>query len=396
MLNEKELFNLRIALLRAYLEEREYDGILLNRPDNFAMATGGKRNYVYLHADRGAFSLYVQADGRVFYVGNAIETLRATEEELAGFGCEIIEFPWFSSTPGDTVKGSFKGIIVSDDGSVGENVDGDLAYLRALLSETEIEKYRRLGAFAADAMTATLQSIGAGDSEVDIAARLVAEGNARHCLVPVSLVAADERIARYRHPIPTVTPMLGGALEEKCVNGYVMVVGCFVREGLVASVTRMKKVGDIDRAIEERYDKICAVDAIAQEATRPGRTLGDIFNDLRAAYTQFGFSETEWHNHHQGGATGYAGRTAKGTPSSTFALLTGALEARARELSGIDTAFGHAFAWNPSGPGVKSEDTFVLNPDGSTEIVTLTPALSPVDLATVLGRETAVVKSGMA
>jgi hypothetical protein len=62
---------------------------------------------------------------------------------------------------------------------------------------------------------------------------LVIEGNKRHCHVPVFLVASDERIAQYRHPLPC---------SGKAVERYVMVVGCFQREGLVVSLTRMKKV----------------------------------------------------------------------------------------------------------------------------------------------------------
>jgi hypothetical protein len=57
--------------------------------------------------------------------------------------------------------------------------------------------------------------------------------------------------------------------------------------------------------------------------------------------------------------------------------------------------FGAAFAWNPSAPGVKSEDTFILLPDGTREIVSRTPGLPEVELERVLGRATEVVKSGM-
>ena len=66
-----------------------------------------------------------------------------------------------------------------------------------------------------------------------------------------------------------------------------------------------------------------------------------------------------------------------------------------RDIAGIDVEFGHAFAWNPSAVGVKSEDTFLLLPDGGKEIVTRTPGLPEVDLALVLGRPTDVVKSGI-
>ena len=77
-------------------------------------------------------------------------------------------------------------------------------------------------------------------------------------------------------------------------------------------------------------------------------------------------------------------------------LLGGDWSARVKAVTGIETTFGQAFAWNPSGVGVKSEDTFILTANGSREIVTATPSLPSVDLEKVLGRATDVVKSGIA
>lgn len=395
-MNELELFQTRIALIQAFLHEQRYDGILLSRIDNFAMATGGKRNYVGVGSDMGASSLFVTKEGKACVVGNAIEMPRQMAEELGTLGCEPITFPWFDGSVASAIRARFSGAFVSDDGSLGENVNGKLAYLRALLTDVELEKYRRLGKLAADAMLATLNSIEAGMTEADIAATLVAEGAKRRCFVPVYLVAADERIARFRHPLPTQAPLFSGSLAEKKVNGYVMVVGGFVREGLVVSMTRFKQVGDVSDDICDAFNRICAVDALMQEATQPGKTLGDVFSTCQQAYVDFGFPKDEWHNHHQGGVTGYAGRTCKGTPGEPFPILDGRWSKRVKEVAGIDVQFGHAFAWNPSAKGVKSEDTFILLPDGTKEIVTTTPTLPQVDLDAVLGRATDVVKSGIA
>jgi antitoxin VapB len=67
-----------------------------------------------------------------------------------------------------------------------------------------------------------------------------------------------------------------------------------------------------------------------------------------------------------------------------------------REITGRDVPFGAAFAWNPSAKGVKSEDTFLLLPDGSREIITQTPSLPEVDLEALLHRPTESIKSGIA
>lgn len=394
-MTEAELFRVRVGLVQTYLRENKYDGILLSRPDNFAMATGGKRNYVYMFSEAGVCSLFITKTGKTYLVSNTIESGRIMDEELADLGCGVREFLWFEDAPANIVQREFTGNFVSDDGSLGPNVNGELAYLRSLLTVDELEKYRRLGKLAAEAMTGTIQSITPGMAEADIAARLVAEGVKRRCMVPVALVAADQRIAKHRHPLPTEGWLLQGASNEARVKNCVMVVGCFLKEGLVASITRFKKTGDVPKEIEDRYARICGVDALMQEATQPGKTLGDVFAVCQQAYKDLGFPENEWHNHHQGGAAGYAGRTCKGAPGETFPILDPVWPRKLLDTVGMDVDFGQAFAWNPSGVGVKSEDTFILLPNGAREIVTQTPAFPKVELETVLGRKTEAIKSGL-
>ena len=389
---ESTLASVRVAMIQAFLQANGWDGILLNRVDNFAMATGGRRNYVSTQSDLGACGLFVPVTGDVHYAGNNIEATRIMDEELASAPCSAGSFCWFEENGAGWCRKNFSGTLVSDDGSLGENVHGALAPLRSILLPEECARYRELGRLAADAMEAALRAITAGTPENEISARLVYEGQRRGCLVPVSLIAADDRIARYRHPLPT----LPGSSIEKKVQHYVMVVAGIVRDGLSVSLTRFKLVDGVAPDIADAYGRICAVDACMQEATRPGETLGGVFEACRAAYPRFGFVENEWHNHHQGGSTGYAARTCKGTPGETFPCLDTAWTASLRETLGITAPLSAAFAWNPSAPGVKSEDTFLLHEDGRQEIITETPSLPKVNLETLLGRPTGVVKSGMA
>lgn len=386
------LFDNRIRMVQRLLRQRGWPGILITRADNFAMVTGGKRNYVSTHSDLGACGLFIPAEGGVHYAGNSIEASRVMDEELNSPTCSAAPFRWFEDTPADWVKARFTGDLVSDDGSLGANVNSALAPLRSILLPEECEKFRMLGRLAAEAMEATLRAIVPGMPENEISALLVYEGQHRGCQVPVSLIAADERIARYRHPLPT----LPGTAHEKKVQRYAMVVAGMTREGLSVSLTRFKQVDSIDPAIEDAYHRICAVDAGVQEATRPGKTLGEVFRACQDAYARFGFSADEWHNHHQGGSTGYAPRTCKGAPGEPFPCLDREYHDTLRAALGAEAPISTAFAWNPSAPGVKSEDTFLLHEDGSQEIITLTPGLPAVNLESALGRPTSVAKSAMA
>lgn len=398
-MSKKEVFDIRIALLRVYLTKNDFDGILISRVDNFAMATGGSRNYIWKYSDLGANSLFVTKEGEVFYVGNNIEEKRILDEELNGLTDKAISFLWFEGLPSEAVIkyfGSDKK-FVSDDGTLGHNVNNGLSVIRALLSRYELEKYKKLGRLASEAMTATLKDIKQGVSELEISARLVYEGHKRGCLVPVALIASDERIEMYRHPLPTEKLLLEDDEDRmKRVKNYVMVVGCFWKEGLVVSLTRFKKVGKIPEETEDAYKRICGVDALIQENTLPGKTLGEVFQVIQQSYIRMGFPQNEWHNHHQGGATGYAGRTCKGKPGETFPVLDTYYPEEVSKLLGRKVEFGSAFAWNPSAKGVKSEDTFILYPDGTQEIISLTPELPTVNLEEVLGKPTKVIKSGMA
>lgn len=389
---DSDLFSTRVHLVQHVLAQHQWDGILINRTDNFAMATGGRRNYVSTQSEVGACGLFVPVEGDVHYAGNAIEATRMMDEELASPACNAAPFRWFEDSAADWCAARFSGALVSDDGSLGENVHGTLAPLRSVLLPEECEKYRVLGRLAAEVMEETLRAIKPGTPESEIGARLVYEGRRRGCLVPVSLVAADERIARYRHPLPT----LPGSAHERKVRRYVMVVAGMIREGLVVSLTRFKQVDTLDAATHDAYARICAVDACMQEATRPGETLGGVFSACQRAYTTFGFAGEEWHNHHQGGSTGYSGRTCKATPGETFPCLDTAWTAQLRAVLGTDVPLSAAFAWNPSAPGVKSEDTFLLHEDGRREIITATPGLPALDLAPVLGRPAEALKSAIA
>jgi Xaa-Pro aminopeptidase len=131
-----------------------------------------------------------------------------------------------------------------------------------------------------------------------------------------------------------------------------MLVVCAERGGLYANLTRIIDFEEPNPGTARRQE---ACDAILrrmrEEATRPGHTLAEALAECRRFYAEEG-SPDGWRDHHQGGMTGYASREVVATP-----------ETRQR----IEA--GQAFAWNPSLPGAKAEETFVLTGNGP-EVIT--------------------------
>jgi antitoxin VapB len=131
-----------------------------------------------------------------------------------------------------------------------------------------------------------------------------------------------------------------------------MLVVSAERGGLYANVTRIVDFEEPERELRRRQETCEAIlERLREEATRPGRTLAEAFQDCRRFYEEAGFAD-EWMLHHQGGLTGYASREIIATPHTDQQIRV-----------------GQAFAWNPSITGAKAEETFVLT-DSRSEVIT--------------------------
>lgn len=335
--------NGKLSRVRSFLDATGLDGVLLQSRANFAWVTGGRDNHIVLESETGVASILATRD-RLLCLTTAIEAPRFRKEELTDLGIEVVEYPWWDSAATvKIVKDAIGGRkVASDVGSFGLPALGsDFAQVRWQLTDLEIQRYRYCGQLAIAALESVCRQVKPGESEFDIAAKLEFEVQRTGASPNVILVSTDQRVFDYRHPIPTA----------KKLKRYAMLVVCANYRGLIANCTRFIHFGSITADLKAKQQAVCNVDAAVNLATRPGRTLGEIFADLQAAYATNGYPN-EWHLHHQGGSTGYAGREAFGNPASRVKVLA-----------------NQAFAWNPSIQGTKSEDT-VLVTDAGLEILT--------------------------
>lgn len=327
--------------LTAFLTRHDLDGVLLTHRNNFAWVTGGRDNHIANNSPVGVASILATRDGKRVCLANQIEAPRMRQEELSGTGIETIDFPWYDArAASDTVRDVVAGRnIATDSETFGlplAPVPGDFAELRWSLLPAEIERYRDGSRRASDAIEAACREVKPGMTGHEIAGILDHHVHAKRLNPVVTLVATDDNIESFRHPLPKNTP----------IQRTAMLVTCAEFGGLIPCVTRFVHFGPMSAERKAKQQAICDIDTAVNFATRPGRTLGDIFSDLQKAYAQRGH-DGQWRSHHQGGSTGYAGREAFATPLSMVKVLE-----------------NQAFAWNPSIVGAKQEDTILCRRDG--------------------------------
>jgi Xaa-Pro aminopeptidase len=328
----------RLRLLEL-LERRGLGGVVLRRPANFAWYTGGGDSRVDRSARDGVADILVTPGGEAV-VTSVIEAERMRNEQTPDL--PVYEHPWTEDAAAllrEVSDGAPLGYDVPVDG--GDLVDEDVAALRRVLDQDAVRR-RGIGADAADALAEAAAAIEPGIDELEGAAALDAACRRRGLTAPVLLVGGDERIDLYRHSLP-----FGGRIERRA-----MLVVSAERGGLFANSTLFVELEPRSPELERRA-AACEhlLERMREEATRPGRTLAEAFDDCTRFYAEAGFSG-EWRRHHQGGSTGYGSREVIATPDTHDAIEV-----------------GNAFAWNPSITGFKSEETFVLTGNGA-EVVT--------------------------
>ena len=331
--------------IQDFLAKAELDAVAFSLQSNFAWATCGGDNHVATASDLGVATALFTRSGRKYVICENIEAPRIQAEEIADLGFELESFHWYEGKLADTIRRLGGERIGSDTGIGGtRNIDSDFAPYRYSLTPPEIERYRRLGRGTAECMALACREVRPGMTEHEIAAALNVRLIALGITPNVTLIATDERIARYRHPIPTEKKL------EKCA----MLVTGAKRWGLIVSMTRLVHFGRISDDLRRKHEAVAKADAAFITNTRPGARVGDIVQKAIQTYADTGFAE-EWKLHHQGGATGYRGRDYRATSESADVVLE-----------------NQAFAWNPSITGTKSEDTIVAS-SGGVEIISEIP-----------------------
>ena len=338
-----------------WLKANKLGGVLLRRSENIAWITGGAIELrVLTPCETGVGSVLVTAEGNRYYFTSENEGPRLHDEEFGALDFEPVLFPWWADDTAATAANLAGGTLGSD--MPGAATQVNLAPLRAALSDSEIARYRWLGAETAAATVEALHQVEPGLSEYDLEA-ITEQGLLRRGIMPsVALYAVDDRITKYKHAVPR-----GARLKQ-----YGMLNLCSRKWGLAISITRFIHFGAVPADLADKFRIAAEVNAALLNATRVGATSAELFKVAQAGYAAAGVPGEE-RFHHQGGPTGYGEREWVATPTGTEVVVN-----------------NQAFAWNPSIRGGKVEDTVILH-DGVIENLTATPELPQLTDAIVEG-----------
>ena len=348
----KEEIEEKLERLIRLINEEGLGGILINLQPNFAWLTAGGRNGIDSSREAGVGTLLIRRDGRKFILANRIEMPRIVSEELVGQDYEPVEFGWEEERSSPSFVADLartitnEGLPLGSDASCGNAtcvLESAISRARYRLTDHEIDRFRSLGRDAGDAIGSLARALPPGISEREVARRAIDALGDIGATSSVMLVAADERIKQFRHPVPT----------DLVWRKSLMIVVCARRAGLIASLTRLVCVGEIPDDLVRRTEAAAGVSAKMFAATKPGASGSDVFEVASRAYCEAGFSGEE-HFHHQGGAAGYRTR-----------------DWIAHPLCGETIHARQAFAWNPSITGTKIEETSIALETG-LEVITTT------------------------
>lgn len=343
--------------IREFLRSRGLKALILKRQANFSWMTCGGLNLVGITTEMGATTLLITENSK-FVISNNIEAPRMMDEEgLEKQGFIIKTFPWHEDQEASIVK------ELVGDGPIGCDVPfqnatvltEEIARLRYSLTPEEQERYQWLGKKVSSVLEKTLMQTQKGEKESEVVGRLCNE-IWKDRIDPITLMAAaDDRVFKFRHPIPT----------ENGIKKYFMLSVNARKWGLVVSLTRLVHFGKLPDELKRKYEANVFIDCTMMAHTRPGIPVREVLQKAIHAYKEKGYPD-EWKLHHQGGSIGYTGRDYR-------------VNFKTPEI----VQENQAFTWNPSITGTKSEDTILATSKG-LEMITY-PILYPTLTITIEG-----------
>jgi Xaa-Pro dipeptidase len=282
--------------VRKYLQENNYDAMIIGRQDNFYWYTCGGNNRVVITSETG-FSVLVITRDQTYVIAQVMDAQRVMDEELQGLDMELVRLKWYEESREQKAAQITKGMRVLSDIPVegAQCQPGEIYKLHYPLTSNEIEKCRWIGNKTEEILRKVADEIKPGMTEHEVEAMFLYEYGRENMNCEVVLVGSDERIAKYRHPNPS----------DKKIGKLALIHPGVRKWGLHANVTRMLYFGDkLPEDVRHKYEQAGMLEAATISMCIPGEKFSEILNARKQLLKEYGLAD-EWEYHYPGGITGY-------------------------------------------------------------------------------------------
>ena len=340
----------KISFVREILRKNNLAAAHLRGVDWFSWITGGGSSVVILTSEIGIAEILI-TETEAFVLTNRIESARLASEEVPK-EFEVTSFDWQDARSIEKfVNEKARGkALCSDRATANEKpLPVELLIYKMKMQPEELQRYREVGQKAAEAMTEAILKAQPDWTENQLAGAGAEALWSRGLDPTLILVAGNKRGSQYRHPISKNESLGESAMMVFCARGF----------GLYANLTRFIFFRDLVSQEKKSFEALSNIESRTFLKTKVGSSLSEVYTELSNAYSAEGF-KNEINLHHQGGPTGYLSRELVARPQ---------VSGEAALASDLKIESGMAFAWNPSLPGAKIEDT-VLVQDSGLEILT--------------------------
>jgi Xaa-Pro dipeptidase len=281
--------------VREFLEHQGLDALVIGRQDNFAWITSGGDSSVVATDQIGVGYIIITADHK-WLVSYSMDGQRLIDEQVPQKDFELVTLYWHQGSPIDKILELTRGMKAAADFALpgARQLGYELTDLHYPFTDLELSRYEWIGAETNRIITEVALDLKPGVSEQDIAARFLYEYALAGMKVDVLIIGFDERISRYRHPMPT----------GKSLQRYAMLHPAVRRWGLHANVSRLVYFGRPGEKIQRAIDGVAKIGASVLAKLAPGVLFAQILSEEKRLYNELGYTE-EWKYHFQGGITGY-------------------------------------------------------------------------------------------
>lgn len=329
-----------IKRLREYIDKNNIDAVILNRRSSFSWFSQGESSMNF-YTDFGLVYIYIDKNDAFCYTSNN-EAPRIEKEIFKGT-IPVKTFSW-AEGPQKNIQKLIEGKNINGDFSF-PNIKEDFANIKKLrysLFDDQIEIAYELGKKSVYILEKTMKNIKAGLKEYQIEAEIRYAFGKENIELPVLLIASDNNLNIYRHPLPT----------NNMSNERFMAVLCPRYKGVVIALSRIVYFRKRTEEEKKRDEIICKINNMLMNETNIGVNSKTLWDFMIKTYEEEGV-KTEYLNHHQGGAIGFESREW---------ILRPNLDETIRENQMI--------AYNPTLLGTKAEETLLMKGNGK-EIITI-------------------------